>query len=118
MPLEFGNKSLKNPQVGKNLQNWKNTGLFRIGKQPVFCKIGKIKPLYHIVGNLMSYHIVGNLMSPLICIETLLLYITESINKASNAWGLDCLRYEISEYISISVKPVLSGLSKLDKTKV
>ena len=50
--------------------------------------------------------------------ETLPLYITESINKASNAWGLDCLRYEISEYISITVKPVLSVHSKIDKTKV
>ena len=40
--LEFGNKSQLNPQV----QNWKNTGLFWIGKQPVFgCKIGKIKSL-------------------------------------------------------------------------
>ena len=37
------NKTLR---LGKNLQNWENTGLFWIGKQPVFgCKIGKIKSL-------------------------------------------------------------------------
>ena len=24
--------------------------------------------------------------------------LSDSINKASNAWGIDCLRYEISEY--------------------
>ena len=33
-------------RLGKNLQNWENTDLFWIGKQPVFgCKIGKIKSL-------------------------------------------------------------------------
>ena len=41
MPFEFGNK-LANP----NKILWENTGLFWIGKQPVFgCKIGKIKSL-------------------------------------------------------------------------
>ena len=48
MPKVFGNKSQLNPQVEKKtLQNWENTGLFLVGKQPVFgCKIGKIKSGY------------------------------------------------------------------------
>ena len=42
MPLELINSS----GWKKNLQNWEITGLFWIGKQPVFdCKIGKIKSL-------------------------------------------------------------------------
>ena len=44
LPFEFGNKS---SFWKKNLQNWENTGLFWIGKQPVFgSKIGKIKSLH------------------------------------------------------------------------
>ena len=52
MPFEFGKLGGKKqiPQVGKNLQSWENTGLFWIGKQPVFgCKIGKktlLSPLF------------------------------------------------------------------------
>ena len=42
--LNSGINPIKILRLGKNLQNWENTGLFLIGKQPVFCfKIGKIK---------------------------------------------------------------------------
>ena len=44
--LNLGINHNKILRFGKNLQNWKNTGLFWIGKQLVFgCKIGKIKSL-------------------------------------------------------------------------
>ena len=42
VPFEFGNKPNKILRLGKNLQNWENTGLFGIGKQPVFGS--KIRP--------------------------------------------------------------------------
>ena len=53
MHFEFGT----NLQVGeKNLQNWENTGLFWIGKQPVLgCKIGYIKSLYYKAVNLARF---------------------------------------------------------------
>ena len=49
VPFEIGNTSqLCSSDWEKNLRNCENTGLFWIGKQPVFgCKIGKIKSLAH-----------------------------------------------------------------------
>ena len=44
--LSLGINPNKILRLGKNLQNWENTGLFSVGKQLVFgCKIGKIKSL-------------------------------------------------------------------------
>ena len=59
MCLEIlGKIPLKSSGWEKNRQNWNNTGLFLIGKQPVFgCKIRKIKSLsyalYRITGFLL-----------------------------------------------------------------
>ena len=60
VPFEFVKKSQENPHVGKkNLQNWENTGLFWIGKQPVFgCKIGKIKVITPRYNTDFGYNIV------------------------------------------------------------
>ena len=35
MPIDFGKNPNKILSLGKNLQNWENTGLLWIGKQPV-----------------------------------------------------------------------------------
>ena len=44
--LNLGINPNLNPQVGKNLQNWEDKGIYQIWKQPVFgCKIGIIKSL-------------------------------------------------------------------------
>ena len=46
VPLEFGNKSPKNPHVGKKYPKLGKYWPIWIEKQPVFgCKIGKIKSL-------------------------------------------------------------------------
>ena len=57
--LNFGVNPNKILRLGKNLQNWANTGLFWIGMQPVFgCKIGKIKSLMvHVDFFYDTYHI-------------------------------------------------------------
>ena len=58
VPFELGINPNKILRLGKNLQHWETTGLFWIGKQPVFgCKIGKTKSL---VGNMSGYRCVSD----------------------------------------------------------
>ena len=68
--LNFGINPNEILRLGKNLQNWENTDLFWIGKQPVFgCKIGEIKSLEggggdHQNGNIifLSFHVMATLI--------------------------------------------------------
>ena len=54
--------------MGKNIKHWENTGIFWIGKQPVFgWKIGKIKSLWlnmkmTIIGQKIMTYIAKNLL--------------------------------------------------------